>query len=89
VRRGEADQDALTTARAVLDQDLPAAILGTSHLWLGPFPKPRRVGMWPAVRDEYAPVRAGDCDDDQPSTGQRRWAASRSSVRCIPVTIDS
>ena len=79
VRRGEADADALTTARAVLDQDgmlimfpegtrvddadvlgaphhgagrlaletgapiVPTAIRGTSHLWLGPIPKPRRV----------------------------------------------
>jgi 1-acyl-sn-glycerol-3-phosphate acyltransferase len=81
VRRGEADREALTTARAVLDQDgllivfpegtrvdepdalgsphhgagrlavdtgapiVPAAILGTSHLWLGPIPKPRRVDV--------------------------------------------
>ena len=79
VRRGEADREALETARAVLRQDgllivfpegtrvderdalgsphhgagrlavetgapiVPAAILGTSHLWLGPIPKPRRV----------------------------------------------
>jgi 1-acyl-sn-glycerol-3-phosphate acyltransferase len=79
VRRGEADRDALDTARAVLAQEgllivfpegtrvderdalgsphhgagrlavetgapiVPAAILGTSHLWLGPIPKPRRV----------------------------------------------
>jgi 1-acyl-sn-glycerol-3-phosphate acyltransferase len=81
VRRGEADREALTTARAVLDQGgllivfpegtrvdepdalgsphhgagrlavetgapiVPAAILGTSHLWLGPIPKPRRVDV--------------------------------------------
>jgi 1-acyl-sn-glycerol-3-phosphate acyltransferase len=31
---------------------VPAAILGTSHLWLGPIPKPRRVdvGFLPPVR---------------------------------------
>jgi 1-acyl-sn-glycerol-3-phosphate acyltransferase len=81
VRRGEADHEALETARAVLRQDgllivfpegtrvderdalgsphhgagrlavetgapiVPAAILGTSHLWLGPIPKPRRVAI--------------------------------------------
>jgi 1-acyl-sn-glycerol-3-phosphate acyltransferase len=81
VRRGEADREALETARAVLGQDgllivfpegtrvderdalgsphhgagrlavetgapiVPAAILGTSHLWLGPIPKPRRVDI--------------------------------------------
>jgi 1-acyl-sn-glycerol-3-phosphate acyltransferase len=81
VRRGAADREALTTARAVLAQGgllimfpegtrvderdalgsphhgagrlavetgapiLPAAILGTSHLWLGPIPKPRRVDV--------------------------------------------
>lgn len=81
VRRGESDAEALTTARAVLDQGgllilfpegtrvdepdalgsphhgagrlavetgapiIPAAILGTSHIWLGPVPKPRRVDI--------------------------------------------
>jgi 1-acyl-sn-glycerol-3-phosphate acyltransferase len=81
VRRGQADRDALDTARAVLAQDgllivfpegtrvderdalgsphhgagrlavetgapiVPAAITGTSHLWLGPIPKPRRVDI--------------------------------------------
>ena len=88
VRRGESDAEALTTARAVLEQGgllivfpegtrveepdalgsphhgagrlavetgapiVPAAITGTSHLWLGPIPKPRRVGIafLPAAR---------------------------------------
>jgi 1-acyl-sn-glycerol-3-phosphate acyltransferase len=81
VRRGETDAEALTTARAVLEQGgllilfpegtrvdepdalgsphhgagrlavetgapiIPAAILGTSHLWLGPVPKPRRIDI--------------------------------------------
>jgi 1-acyl-sn-glycerol-3-phosphate acyltransferase len=81
VRRGEADADAIQTARAVLEQGgllvvfpegtrvddpdalgsahhgagwlaletgapiVPAAIAGTSHLWLGPIPKPHRVRL--------------------------------------------
>jgi 1-acyl-sn-glycerol-3-phosphate acyltransferase len=81
VRRGEADAEALATARAVLEQAgvlimfpegtrvdepealgsphhgagrlavdtgaplVPVAILGTSHLWLGPIPKPRRIDV--------------------------------------------
>jgi 1-acyl-sn-glycerol-3-phosphate acyltransferase len=81
IRRGEGDREALTTARAVLEQGdllivfpegtrvdepdalgsphhgagrlavesgapiVPAAIRGTSHLWLGPIPKPRRVDV--------------------------------------------
>ena len=87
VRRGEADRDALATARTVLEQGgllivfpegtrvdepdalgsphhgagrlavetgapiVPVAIRGTSHLWLGPIPKPRRVdiGFLPPV----------------------------------------
>ena len=79
VRRGEADEHALETARTILDQGgllvvfpegtrvdepdalgsphhgagrlalesgapiVPAAVVGTHHLWLGPIPKPRRV----------------------------------------------
>ncbi|HEX6391401.1 MAG TPA: lysophospholipid acyltransferase family protein, partial [Solirubrobacteraceae bacterium] len=79
VRRGESDQDALDTARAILEQGellalfpegtrvrepatlgepkrgaarlaleagaplVPAAITGSDHIWLGPFPKPKRV----------------------------------------------
>ncbi len=81
VRRGEADEEAMETARSILgrgglvvifpegtrvedahalgsphhgagrlalDTDapiVPAAITGTQHLWLGPFPKPRRVQL--------------------------------------------
>jgi 1-acyl-sn-glycerol-3-phosphate acyltransferase len=81
VRRGEADADAVDTARAILHRGgvvvvfpegtrvdepdalgsphhgagrlaletgapiIPAAIAGTSHLWLGPLPKPRRVRL--------------------------------------------
>ena len=81
MRRGEADADALETARAILGDGgvvvvfpegtrvdepdalgsphhgagrlaretgapiVPTAILGTSHLWLGPIPKPRRVDV--------------------------------------------
>jgi len=81
VRRGEADAEALATARALLEQGgivilfpegtrveqpdalgsphhgagrlavetgapiVPVAILGTSHLWLGPVPKPRRIDV--------------------------------------------
>lgn len=81
VRRGEADADALATARAILDGGgvvvvfpegtrvderdalgsphhgagrlaratgapiVPTAIRGTSHLWLGPIPKPRRIDV--------------------------------------------
>jgi 1-acyl-sn-glycerol-3-phosphate acyltransferase len=81
VRRGGADEEAIRTARAVLDQGgllimfpegtrvdaadalgsphhgasrlaaetgasiVPTAISGTSHLWLGPVPKPRRVDV--------------------------------------------
>jgi 1-acyl-sn-glycerol-3-phosphate acyltransferase len=81
VRRGEADAEALATARAILaggglvvvfpegtrvDRPdalgsphhgagrlaletgapiVPTAILGTSHLWLGPIPKPRRIDV--------------------------------------------
>jgi 1-acyl-sn-glycerol-3-phosphate acyltransferase len=81
VRRGAADTEALTTARAILDgggllimfpegtriEDpdalgsphhgagrlavqsgapiLPTAVYGTSQLWLGPIPKPRRIGI--------------------------------------------
>lgn len=81
VRRGEADAEALVTARAILaaggllvvfpegtrvdEPDalgsphhgagrlaletgapiVPTAILGTSHLWLGPVPKPRRIDV--------------------------------------------
>ena len=81
VRRGEADADALATARAILagggvvvvfpegtrvdEPDalgsphhgagrlaretgapiVPTAILGTSHVWLGPIPKPRRIDV--------------------------------------------
>jgi 1-acyl-sn-glycerol-3-phosphate acyltransferase len=39
---------------------VPAAILGTSHLWIGPIPKPRRidVSFLPAV----APARRGQPD---------------------------
>ena len=87
VRRGEADADSVTTARAILDDGglvvmflegtrvdmpdalgsphhgaarlalatgapiLPAAVAGTSKLFLGPFPKPRtvRVSFLPLV----------------------------------------
>lgn len=87
VRRGEADADALGTARTILADGglvvvfpegtrvdepdalgsphhgagrlaletgapiVPTAILGTSHLWIGPIPKPRRidVAFLPAV----------------------------------------
>jgi 1-acyl-sn-glycerol-3-phosphate acyltransferase len=81
VRRGEADADAMETARLILAQGglvvifpegtrvdevdalgsphsgagrlavesgapiIPAAVTGTSHLWLGPIPKPRRVQL--------------------------------------------
>ncbi len=81
VRRGQADADALATARTVLAQGdllvmfpegtrvdepdalgaphhgagrlaaetgvaiVPTAIFGTSHLWVGPVPKPRRVDI--------------------------------------------
>jgi 1-acyl-sn-glycerol-3-phosphate acyltransferase len=81
VRRGAADTEALTTARAILDGGgllivfpegtriddpdalgsphhgagrlavqsgapiLPTAVYGTSQLWLGPIPKPRRIGI--------------------------------------------
>ena len=81
VRRGEADADALATARAILGDGgvvvvfpegtrvdepdalgsphhgagrlaretgapiVPTAILGTSRLWLGPIPKPRRIDV--------------------------------------------
>ena len=81
VRRGQADAEALETARAILGDGgvvvvfpegtrvdepdalgsphhgagrlardtgapiVPTAILGTSHLWLGPIPKPRRVDV--------------------------------------------
>lgn len=81
VRRGTGDVEALTTARAILEQGgvlivfpegtrvdepdalgsphhgagriamdsgapiIPVAIHGTSHLWLGPVPKPRRVDV--------------------------------------------
>jgi 1-acyl-sn-glycerol-3-phosphate acyltransferase len=93
VRRGEADADALATARAILagggvvvvfpegtrvdEPDalgsphhgagrlaretgapiVPTAILGTSHLWLGPVPKPRRIAV-----SFLAPV-AADADE--------------------------
>ena len=87
VRRGEADAEALETARRILAEGglvvvfpegtrvdepdalgsphhgagrlaletgapiVPTAILGTSHLWIGPIPKPRRidVAFLPAV----------------------------------------
>jgi 1-acyl-sn-glycerol-3-phosphate acyltransferase len=87
VRRGEADTEALATARTILSDGglvvvfpegtrvdepdalgsphhgagrlaletgapiVPTAILGTSHLWIGPIPKPRRidVAFLPAV----------------------------------------
>jgi 1-acyl-sn-glycerol-3-phosphate acyltransferase len=81
VRRGEADVEAMKTARSILEQGgllvifpegtrvedpdalgsphhgagrlalqtgapiIPAAIAGTHRLWLGPFPKPRRVQL--------------------------------------------
>jgi 1-acyl-sn-glycerol-3-phosphate acyltransferase len=93
VRRGEADAEALATAKAILAQGgllvvfpegtrvdepdalgsphhgagrlalesrapiVPTAIRGTSHLWLGPIPKPRRVDI-----AFLPPVEVGELD---------------------------
>ena len=106
VRRGEADREALTTARAVLEQGgllivfpegtrvdepdalgsphhgagrlavetgapiVPAAILGTSHLWLGPIPKPRRVGI-----SFLPPVDVTDASDPTQLIDRSVWPA--------------
>jgi 1-acyl-sn-glycerol-3-phosphate acyltransferase len=104
VRRGEADADALATARAVLAKGgllaifpegtrvrdpgalgeprrgvgrlalesgapiVPAAITGTDHLWVGPFPKPKRVQVTfappiPVAEMASTPEQAGTIVD--------------------------
>jgi 1-acyl-sn-glycerol-3-phosphate acyltransferase len=115
VRRGEADAEALATARAILADGglvvvfpegtrvdepdalgsphhgagrlaletgapiVPAAILGTSHLWLGPIPKPRRIDVaFLAPVDAHAGAGAGDARTALEELIDRRvWPAVR------------
>jgi 1-acyl-sn-glycerol-3-phosphate acyltransferase len=106
VKRGEADQEALETARTILRQGgllalfpegtrvrdpatlgsprrgagrlalesgaplIPAAITGTDDLFLGPFPKPKRVQVAfgeaiPTVALEASPEAAGELVDGE------------------------
>ena len=117
VRRGEADRDALETARAVLEQDglliifpegtrvdepdalgsphhgagrlaveagapiVPAAILGTSHLWLGPIPKPRRVEI-----AFVPPIRVTSSTDPTDLIDRSVWPAVRDEYGRLSAT---